>query len=362
MNAGREIADLLSDFVSAEFNMKIDADACIIGAFLYVVPVKPRIPFRIGNCSGEVIRKYFRQLELERGRPLTLEERWEFYPGVNEDHLINMGNTHRWSYLYFQRAPFLQYFFSKRGKMIRPAVEIELRALHPENEVKSLEDHRKLLLSLLIENCNNSHTVNHFQQWLYDSFWMEAQGISGWRSALRDVRRTFARDGFPNVDMTTLPQYENRNCRAWYRRQSTHTLFGDDNRFDAFMGWWEDKAALLEKARSFLDASEPLYWHYRTRIRRRLKGKGWHVLGGAENKRKAKQFRYFLETLLSSGEEEGKVPEPPKFQLSEEDGKLLITYIGNGFHIVGWDESDECFETRRAVDSLLCMMKLEGRR
>jgi hypothetical protein len=357
----RDVAQWLSDFVRDEFRMRIDADGCKIGAFLYVGIGVPRVPQDILKGCWDDIEQWFDMLQEYRGRPLRMEEKFRFLRTSEMRAITQGGEPVKWKYLFEQRAPFLQYYFAKECKMIRPVYELEQIALHPENDVKNLSEHRRLIISLLIENINNDEMVERFKEWLNDSIYMANMGITSWRDALNDYRFTIHREGFPNVRWDQLPLIRNKDTRFWYRRQKMRVNWTEDPRSDQFNDWWDQHIGDLEKIRNFIDPTDALYWQVRSAIRRSFKGLNWAGPGGVFSKKRFRGMYRALRRIMGPDLGDPRIIKYPEFKLEDDELDIIGEYLTQGYHIRGYAEGLECDKMRKRVDVILTRCRLEDR-
>jgi hypothetical protein len=218
------------------FGMELGGDT-IIGAHLYAGYITPRAPEKILDGSSDVLARYWREQTEKLGRKPTLFEKYRLL----EDEPIGPapGNTHRWSYLFQHRAPFLSHYFKKdRSKvgggkvmMIRPTHEVVQNLTLPESPVRKLSDHLDRLRCALVENLGNHHVVNHIMHYTYDAYLMEKAGVK----TPRDLRRLW-----------NHPQMEKR---GWYRKQEKVVdLTLSDLDFDKYWSKFYDSARILHGA------------------------------------------------------------------------------------------------------------------
>lgn len=178
--AGAEIVYQASKIIEEEFGHELSTDKTLVSSRLFVAFAQPRVANAIEDRSTEEVAKYRRELSRKLGRRLTFNETHELLD--REPIGPAPGNTHRWTYVFNDRARFLSHYFkpdpsSGAIMMVRPTKEVVENILYPESKVNTLDKHEERLISAWVENMGNHHVVNKVMHYIYDSYQMRKMGV-----------------------------------------------------------------------------------------------------------------------------------------------------------------------------------------
>ncbi|DAZ91021.1 TPA_asm: fusion protein [Isoetes lacustris amalgavirus 1] len=100
-------------------------------------------------------------LDLSQGTSKHLDKAvWERFDSemvIDEER----GLSHRWRFHFHGRPKFLSCFWLEDGRPIRPNTDAHERLLWPEGVHKSIDDYIGAVISMVVDNPFNDHTVNH---------------------------------------------------------------------------------------------------------------------------------------------------------------------------------------------------------
>lgn len=169
----RDLLTRASKFLSDNFGHTVSVEKTTIATELYVGFAQPNVPSSIQDGSRKVIRAYRDGLRRSVGRPLTFGEQFTMLD--KEPIGPAPGMTHRWTYVFKDRAKFLSHYFkpdptSGSIMMVRPTAEVVQNLLLPEAPVKTLQDQEDRLVSAWVENMGNHHVTNRIMHYLYDVY------------------------------------------------------------------------------------------------------------------------------------------------------------------------------------------------
>jgi hypothetical protein len=191
---------------STRFGCEMNPSKSKIGNILEVGIAQPKVPEVIKDGSSAHIANYRQELSEKLGRRPNFSEKFD---ELDEEPIGPApGMTHRWTYLFSGRVPFLSHYFKRdisspdgAYMTIRPTAEVVLNLLYPEGKCNTVYDHFSRLMSALVENMGNHHVVNRIMHYYYDAWLYEKEGY------------------FRRRDMLDLSYdtWLNRR-RAWYRK------------------------------------------------------------------------------------------------------------------------------------------------
>jgi hypothetical protein len=226
--------EIVSRIAKRRFGHIIDVTESKIATSWYVEIASPICPQRVRDGSSKFLYEYWRSLERRLQRPLEFDDKYcqvafEPIPGDK------IWSTHRWTYVFFRQAEFCSYFFKRDYTMIRPTFDAVLRILHPERKVRTLDDHRGVLVNCLVDNLNNHHTINHIYHHYMDSYFMEDYNIVRCETARNrfHAAKKRQREAFPDHheyytgECGPLPEFYG-DRRFFYRRTNCLTRVEDD--------------------------------------------------------------------------------------------------------------------------------------
>lgn len=281
----QEIVGDLSGYVKDTYGMVLSPDDTKVCPYLTVAYGCPKVPGKIENFSSAAIHAYRMDLQHKLGRKLNFSEKIRL---LNEEPTgeLTGGNTHRWTYVFSERLSFLQFYFKDDGRMIRPTYDVTLRLVHPENPVRTISDHKMLLISALIDNYHNAHTRNRIMHYLYDSWWMGSLGISDRALARGNYFFTLENPDEPTgMDDFSFPHYNPRNERVWYRKQTGVSDLPTDSRMSTFFSWFYELCEHIESIYIASDDVGSISWRYRKGLRSGLKGLGKYIRSKTSEKK-----------------------------------------------------------------------------
>lgn len=195
------------------FGLKINADKSHVGLTFFVGYATPRVPKDIADGSRLSSSLYQFHREKELGRKLTFDELFEVLP--SEPVGPHAGRTHRWSYLFHERAKFLSQYFKESATgglvtCVRPLRDTVTSLLCPSEKVPTLDDHLMRVRSALVDNWGSLHVQNHLMHYFFDAYCLKKAGVLT-EKGLRAVDAGLVA-GKSREQMWWLEH------RAWYRR------------------------------------------------------------------------------------------------------------------------------------------------
>jgi hypothetical protein len=245
---GRALAGMVSAYAETYFGMSVSAEDTRVCCNLFVQYAVPNVPGHILDRSSVYMRAYHRQQEKLLGRRLTFNEKWMLVQTEPKGPFVG-GTTHRWTYVFWDSPDFLSYYFHENGSMIRPTSEVIDRILNPESPVMTLDAHINHLMSALVENANNDHTINHVMHYMLDAWYMSLQGITNSSEARRDIKSFYHepdRDELLSVDL--IPEECEQDMRFWYRWQTKVADLRSDDRTKVFLRKFDKVVARARRA------------------------------------------------------------------------------------------------------------------
>jgi len=216
----------------------------------------PKVPKRILDGSRATLAEYV----AEQKRRGTYDERfWKNNDLLYVEPAAGLigTNTHRWSYRFAESPKFLSYYFKEDGKMIRPTWEVLCRLVNPSRVVKTLDQHREMLLCALVENLGNAHTRNHIMHWLYDCTYMDKLGLTTYAKVNNEVTKKWSTAFNCYDDLYKKNRNPNADYRGWYRHQKLHFDLVNDYRSKEFLEDFKRLVVKLQKSYSY-DGFDPL--------------------------------------------------------------------------------------------------------
>lgn len=183
-------------------------------------------------------------------RPIGFEYSDEPFP--EGDH--SKGTTHRWSYRFSGRVKFLQYYFLKSGKSIRPWDQTLNRLVNPERKVSTPSEHEVCLISHLIDNYNNAHVRNWIYHLLYDNCFMKK---------MFDYKRNELMPQAQLYYYKRAQQHHSKSpgtpgTRAWYRKVDHYVNLQEHESMVNFNYKWSAITKLCEEVQD-VDLDVPFY-------------------------------------------------------------------------------------------------------
>lgn len=172
---------------------------------------------------------YDPKLNLELGtsklEPLSFEYSQTPFPEPE----YSLGQTHRWQYNFAKRPRFLQYYWLRSGCAIRPMRESLLRILHPEDDIKKLDEHQVVLISHLYDNYHNAHVRNWIFHLMYDVEFMKSCGMS---KANLFIQRE-------DKGKSYYDKHRDPGSRMWYRRVNVRVNLSSEPSMICFIYKWK---------------------------------------------------------------------------------------------------------------------------
>jgi len=303
----------VSGVLKNKYGMILSSDATGICSRLHVGYACPRVPGDIANYSSQAIKLWREAESIRLGRPLTFSEKMFVLDEEPAGELTGY-NTHRWTYVFQDRPSFLHFYFKRDGRMIRPTWEVKARLVHSENIIKSVAEHRLLLVSALVENFYNAHTRNRLMFYLYDSFWQERLEIDSRKMARASFLYANSNSIHPRGSGDTrFPEYEARDIRAWFRKQHACIHLRYDRRMITFFLWLD---RILDKGKKvYKDEYDygSLAWSLRKGRKSALRGMKEYITKASSDVNKTlKDWRSFLISVSPKFMEMGKRSGPTR--------------------------------------------------
>jgi len=221
----------ISKYFAELYGHEVNVEKTHIGTELFVGFAQPRVPTGVNDHSSRVVMEFRRAERARLGRPLTFDE--QFIVLREEPVGPGPGLTHRWTYLFKDRAKFLSHYFKRDASSgstmcVRPTAEVITNLLHPEGTVKTLQDHVERLTAAQVENMGNHHVTNRLMHYLYDAFVLRENGVFATLPSEHIVRRAWYRKIDRQVDLLTEDYQFFEYYRAFERKaRKAHTaVFG----------------------------------------------------------------------------------------------------------------------------------------
>jgi hypothetical protein len=207
-------------FFEHRFGAQLNPFKSVVGNLVEVGYAQPRVPEEIADKSSSAIAYYRSEMAKELGRKPNFSEK--FVVLDREPIGPAPGLTHRWTYLFSGRVPFLSHYFKRdnsspdeRYLTVRPTAEVVSNLLYPEGSCKTLDDHIARLQSAVVENMGNHHVVNRVMHYYYDAWILKNAGLI----SAKDVK------------LAKFDKWLNTH-RAWYRKVDRNVdLLLEDQQF-----------------------------------------------------------------------------------------------------------------------------------